>query len=180
MGRVALTCVVASLCGCSRLFGLETPMHASDASIADPDGPADSVVAPTDPPPDAAVSPSNCPATYSITVGGSTSRYRIITTATSLQAQFNDCKDDLPGATHLVAYQTGIEANNVANAVQGSSVRLYIGAVQLPSQNNVATSWFAITGEALPTNVWDTDEPNDIDGAENGEEQIACPDPPTR
>ena len=176
MGRVAVICLVAS--GCSSVFGLDKPMRAMDAAD-------DGAITPIDVPMgsdgrDTAFNPAtDCPLTYSAIVQSSTSRYRIITTATSLKAQHEACKNDLPDATHLVALQTGVEALNIGALVSGSPVRLYIGAVQLPNQQQTDAAWFALTGEPLVVS-WDSTEPNDIDEAENNEEQIAFIQPSTK
>jgi len=119
-----------------------------------------------------------CPASYTITVTGIDSRYRLITGAALIKAQHADCKDDVPGATHLAAFQTAGETAGVAAAVTSSPIRMFVGAVQ-NGGGGLAANWFVVTGEPLPSGLWNSMEPNDADGIENGSEQFGLIDPMT-
>lgn len=139
----------------------------SDAS--DLDAPRDGQLIPDAPPPDAAFDPATCPAGYNQTVTASPrSRYRWIAVNQSWLTQHQDCANDLPGATHLVVLDSIAEAQQIAAA--SGSVYYQVGAAQAPSQASVQAAWFALTGEPVSASMWHAGQPNDSDGAENGQQ----------
>jgi hypothetical protein len=176
MLRVAAMCVVVSVSGCDIFLGIHEPLHATrDASVR-----PDVAAAKPDAKPDAAFDPATCPSGYGVTLPSSTSKYRLIATTATISVHHADCKDDLAGATHLIALQTAAEATELGNAVAGSSVRVWVGLIQKPTATTPSTDWFVLTGEMLPANLWDVAEPEDAGGGENGAEQIAFVEPATR
>jgi hypothetical protein len=172
-----LACVLA-VTGCRQLFGIDDTAvvggdgpgggdapGAIDATIADaaPDAPIDAVP----------FSPDMCPNGYDQTIGSVPgSRYRRNNNDRPFATHHADCNDDAPGWTHLLVPDTFDESRTAAMWNNGRIK--YVGIVQMPGQAQVDTGWFRFTGEPNAI-VWDPpDEPNDADGAENGENQLAA------
>jgi hypothetical protein len=170
--------VIAVAPGCRQLFGID------DTSVAGGDGPSagdapgaiDATIA--DAAPDAPVdavpfSVDLCPGNYGDTIGTIPgSRYRRNNNDRPFAVHHADCNDDAPGWTHLLV-PDGL--GETANAAAWNPGRVkYVGVVQMPGQAALDASWFRFTGE--PNIIgWDaqTNEPNDNDGVENGENQLA-------
>jgi hypothetical protein len=185
---VVLCAFALSSAGCRQILGIddlsddgsdgvdapdEPPDAAEVADAAEGDGPPQPIDAdpPDASPPDAGFDPASCPASYSAIAFGS-SRYRLVNTPRSLTQHHDDCKDDLPGATHLVAFESMAEANAVTGLIAGSD-NLWVGTVQPPGQSTVGGGWLQITGEPTPSAVWGSGQPNDDDGNENGVQNVA-------
>lgn len=138
---------------------IDSPV-ADDAPLAD---------APPDAPADAPSFPAACPAAYDITIAAApSSRYRYITAGHAWLTQHQDCANDLPGATHLVVFDTLAEAQQIAAAATGSSY--HAGAAQLPNQAATDAGWFWLTGEPVDAGIWHPGQPNDNAGVENDEQ----------
>ncbi len=123
--------------------------------------------------PDAFNPASQCPPDYT-TLTGQTSRYRILLGGAKAWEHSDDCNDDLPGRTHLVAIDDAAELDQVQAAVdnEGSidSNKAWLGGVQLRDQISPGVGWLVVTGGPLITTLWDDNEPNDTGGTEdNGE-----------
>src|SRR5262245_14664251 len=99
--RVAVSAMTVMLGGCQWILGL-TPLvpDAREHDAAFDDAAIDAR------PPDSSFDLATCPADYTTTISTSTSKYRLIMTTGTVRTVHADCKDDLPGATHLVAFQT--------------------------------------------------------------------------
>jgi hypothetical protein len=122
------------------------------------------------PPIDAAFDPATCPAGYTTTIAAAPqSRYRWITVDRAWLAQHQDCADDLPGATHLAVLDTVAEAQQIA-AAAGGATSYQVGAAQAPAQATVLAGWYELTGEPVPAATWQSGQPNDNNGTENGEQ----------
>jgi len=172
--------VLASACGF-------TPNSASvDAHSDHPDAHQNPDAAPHVTPPDAFVfldattpvfDPAMCPMGYTnnTVTASPNSRYRIITQSAGFSTQYTACRDDHPGWTHLVVLDTTMEATQIHASLAGNSY--YVGAVQPPDQATTGTGWLQLTGEAVPTDVWESGQPNDNgDGVENNEQNLTAVD----
>jgi hypothetical protein len=173
--------VLASACGF-------TPNSASvDAHTSHPDG-HEPIDAPTQvTPPDAKVfldattppafDPTMCPTGYSnnTVTASPNSRYRVINQGAGFTTHYTTCMNDHPGWTHLVVLDTMMEAMQIHAALSGNSY--YVGAVQPPDQATVGTGWLQLTGEAVPTDLWQESQPNDNgDNNENNEQNLTAVD----
>lgn len=116
-----------------------------------------------------------CPADYSII--GPTSRYRLINQNTKAWLHSDDCNDDLPGATHLVAIDDPAERGLIESAINGvdglQNNRVWVGGVQAPSLATVSTGWLLVSGEPLAIALWGGGEPNDGGAIEDNGENFA-------
>jgi hypothetical protein len=138
------------------------------------------------PPPDAFVfedapaqvvfDPASCPIGYTnnTVTASPNSRYRVVGVAANFLAQNTLCNADHPGWTHLVVLDTTQEATEIHAAMGGNPY--YVGAVQPPDQQTPGTGWLLFTGEAVPTDLWQTNQPNDNGDAENNEQNFAAAD----
>lgn len=117
---------------------------------------------------------SLCPASYDRALQAG-SRYRIVTTFATAWAQFDDCDDDLPGATHLAVLETAAEQTLVHTAqVSANQYRWWIGAVQSPLATTTKDMWNWLVGEPIATTAWAANEPDDLDFSETDhQEQFA-------
>ena len=117
----------------------------------------------------------DCPVEYAITLAGQTgSRYRMITNGRKAWEHSDDCNDDRPGSTHLVAIDDPAELDQVETAVTNTgnlnNNKAWVGGVQLRDQITAGVGWLLITGGPLLTSEWDKGEPNDGGSVEdNGE-----------
>jgi len=173
--------VLASACGF-------TPNSASvDAHTSHPDGHEPIDGPPHVTPPDAKVfldamtppafDPTMCPMGYTnnTVTASPNSRYRIISTLDFYATQYASCRDDHPGWTHLVVLDTVMEATQIHAGLGNNSY--YVGAVQPQDQATPGTGWLQLTGEAVPTDVWEQGQPNDNgDGDENNEQNFTAVD----
>lgn len=116
----------------------------------------------------------DCPADYTIVLSGESSRYRVIRTGRRAWVQADDCADDKPGFTHLVAIDSPAELDQVEATIDpiGDLDRnvVWVGGIQPRDQAGPREGWLAITGGPLIDTEWDGGEPNDGSGGEdNGE-----------
>ena len=176
MRSVSCALIAIALEGCSFSVGASSSGDAAAGhdGPGNGDGPTDGVAidaALIDAPPvDAAFDPATCPAGYTMTIAASPqSRYRWITVDRAWLAQHQDCADDLPGATHLAVLDTVAEAQQIAAAAAGAT-SYQVGAAQAPAQATVLAGWYELTGEVVPAATWQSGQPNDNDGTENGEQ----------
>ncbi len=147
--------------GCDAVFGVDDayrPDAAADAAIVD------------------GYDTTQCPTTY-VQIGVLSSRYRLVTSTARPWDHADDCADDAPGATHLVAFSDQLEVQTI-QAILDSSASLtitFLGLVQMPVATTPGEGWVQLTGEpALP--VWELGQPNDgMDNApETGQEQFGA------
>ncbi len=110
-----------------------------------------------------------CPSTY--TIVGQASRYRVISEGRKAWEHSDDCNDDLPGATHLVALDTNEEVAAIQTVVQDSGNlndnKAWIGGVQLRMQVADGIGWLSVTGGPMITTAWAGNEPDDGGGNED-------------
>jgi hypothetical protein len=173
--------VLASACGF-------TPNSASvDAHSDHPDAHQNPIDAPPHvTPPDAKVfldattptfDPAMCPTGYSnnSVTASPNSRYRVINQGADFGTHYAACSNDHPGWTHLVVLDTTMEATQIHAALAGNSY--YVGAVQPADQATTGTGWLQLTGEAVPSNLWQASQPNDNgDNNENNEQNLTAAD----
>jgi hypothetical protein len=174
-GGWLLAIVIAVAPGCRQLFGIDDtsvggpadgPGAADAATIADaaPDGTPDAVP----------FTPDMCPNSYDEVIASVPgSRYRRNNNDRPFATHHADCNDDAPGWTHLFVPDT--LAESIEAAMWNTGRIKYVGIVQMPGQAAVDTGWYRFTGEPNVI-VWDvqTNEPNDLDGVENGELQLTA------
>jgi hypothetical protein len=121
---------------------------------------------------DAGFDAALCPASYNVQLPGP-SRYRLILEGGAAWMHSDDCDDDLPGATHLVVFESLAELVEV-NALHETTDELediWIGGVQQRSARLPADEWLSFDGAPL-MDGWDAGEPND-DTVEDLAEQFA-------
>jgi hypothetical protein len=148
---------LVAVCGCG------FTVAAKDSRDAAPDG-SGSADAAIDAPADA-FTPASCPASYAITHG--LSRYAIVTTTVTAWSASASCAADLPGATHLVVFDTTTEQLQIqadVNATSPGVNMFWIGAVQRIDATRIDEGWLALTGGPLG-GFWSTIEPTDNDGS---------------
>jgi hypothetical protein len=125
-----------------------------------------------------AFDPTMCPMGYSnnTVTASPNSRYRVINQAADFTTNFTACMNDHPGWTHLVVLDTVMEATQIHAALGGNPY--YVGAVQPQDQATVGTGWLQLTGEAVPTDLWQPSQPNDNggDNSENNEQNLTAAD----
>ena len=172
-GRIGLlACVVAVTPGCRQLFGIDDTSVAGGGDA--PPGTADATIADAAPPDAVQFSPEMCPVGYGDTIASVPgSRYRRNNNNVPFAMHHADCNDDAPGWTHLMVPDTLAESMTAAGWNPGRIK--YVGVVQAPAQLALDAGWFRFSGE--PNVIeWDTfgNEPNDNDGVENGENQLAA------
>ena len=128
--------------------------------------------------PDAFNPASQCPPDYTLTLTGQTSRYRILLGSGKAWEHSDDCNDDLPGRTHLVAIDDAAELAEVEAAVENEGSiddnKAWVGGVQLRDQVGAGIGWLLVTGGPLITSAWSPGEPNDGGGGnlEDNEENF--------
>lgn len=117
---------------------------------------------------------AGCPSAYAIV--GQTSRYRVISEGQKAWEHSDDCNDDLPGATHLVALDTDAEVAAIQSVVEDSgnlnNNKAWVGGVQPRMQVAVGLGWLSVTGGPMITTAWEGDEPNDGGGNEDSGENF--------
>jgi hypothetical protein len=126
-----------------------------------------------DAPPDARFDLASCPSTYDVVAP--TSRYRVIENGRRYGLHYDDCADDLPGATHLAAIIDRTEQTLLQNHLANTGIdnRPWVGVVQLRDAGVPTAGWLALTGEPVPSDLWQDNEPNDQGGTEDNDEQFA-------
>lgn len=117
---------------------------------------------------------TGCPDTY--VTAGQTSRYRVILAGRKAWEHSDDCTDDLPGATHLVALDTIEEVAAIQTVVDAAGGlddnKAWVGGVQPRMQVAVGVGWLSVTGGPMITTAWDGNEPNDGGGTEDSGENF--------
>jgi hypothetical protein len=140
------------LAGC----GFNVAAKESRDAAPDRDAPAD---APAD-----AFTAADCPLTYSIAHG--LSRYAVVSQTTEAWDASARCASDLPGATHLVVFDSPTEQLEIQadiNATQSGVNQYWIGAVQRIDATQIGEGWLGLTGGPLG-GFWNINEPTDNDG----------------
>jgi hypothetical protein len=113
-----------------------------------------------------AFDPSVCGPQYALEMGRS--RYRIDAAFLSAWLASDTCAAELPGATHLVVFDTIAERDFIQvsiNATPPGTSNFWIGGVQKLEATTIAGDWLALTGGPLIANAWSAFEPTDDDGA---------------
>jgi hypothetical protein len=115
-----------------------------------------------------------CPASYTIELEPTPmSRYRIIDTQGSHPIQRAACAQD-GDLAQLVSLETPEELATVKTLLDTDvGTGIHIGLTQDPDQTDVAAGWKWFSGGSPDPSFWLPDEPNDADGVENGDQQIA-------
>ena len=123
----------------------------------------------------------DCPATYDVTLGARSSRYRFILTANRAWEASDDCNDDQPAFTHLIAFDDMAEvaeAQAQVNLTPGLPGNVaWVGGVQLRMQPDPMTGWLSVTGGALVAGPWSPNEPDDEGSGEGNDEQFVGLEP---
>jgi hypothetical protein len=122
-----------------------------------------------------------CPATYQpVPSGPPTSRYRIGTADTDYTGAQIECEADAGpelGITYLVALDTRDEATALDAYLevlpQGSPTRFWVGAEQDAGRMSPELGWHLLDGGMLPIGLWGGNEPDDADGVEDNDENVA-------
>ena len=128
--------------------------------------------------------PADCPSDYTISIPStaSTSRYKLLTTDDkNYWLHEEDCRNDVPGATHLATTQTTIERNELGGIVDsmiaGSGAYVYVGAVQRPDAVAAVGGWLWFDGQPVDMGLWASGLPFDAgDGEQNHDAQTAMLD----
>jgi uncharacterized Zn-binding protein involved in type VI secretion len=123
-----------------------------------------------------AFDPANCPIGYSnnTVTASPSSRYRIVGQPAVFGTQQTICAGDHPGWTHLVVLDTQLEATQIETALAGNAY--YVGAIQPPNQQSPDVGWLQFTGEAVPADMWQINQPNDNGDVENNEQNFVAAD----
>jgi hypothetical protein len=123
--------------------------------------------------PDVFAPAADCPFNYDVTLPGQTSRYRLIAVERRVPDHADDCADDQPGTTHVVAFDDDEVGAVQAFLNQRNDVfRLWLGGVQLREQTTTRIGWLAFTGGEM-ADPWGPNEPNDGGaGIENSQENF--------
>ena len=137
------------------------------------DGDVRADAAPGDAPPfDAAL----CPASYADTLAASKSRYRIDQTLMTAWPLLEACKQDHLGWTHAVVFDSMAELTELDILLdsRATTSRFWIGGVQNPAATTTNAGWIGFGGAPLLASAWHTpeNEPDDLDGTENGGQQL--------
>lgn len=107
---------------------------------------------------------ASCPGSYALSHG--TSRYAIVTQTTEAWTASARCALDLPGATHLVVFDSTAEQLQIqadVNATSGVVNLFWVGAVQRIDATQIGDGWLSLTGGGL-LGFWSPIEPTDNDG----------------
>ena len=123
--------------------------------------------------PDSGFDYALCPTSYNVQLPGP-SRYRLIANGHPAWEQSDACNRDLPGATHLVVFETMPELMAVSAFVDdpGTTVArnaIWIGAVQLRTAVLASDGWLRFDGAPL-IDGWASGEPNDGTIEDHGEQ----------
>ncbi len=115
----------------------------------------------------------DCPVEYTIALAGQASRYRVITNGAKAWEHSDDCNNDMPGKTHLIAIDDQAELDQVEIVLDAigdlSNNTACVGGVQLRDQIAPGVGWLLITGGPLLTTAWADGEPNDGSNEDNDE-----------
>lgn len=117
-----------------------------------------------------------CPMTYNLQGGGS--KYRLIPDGHRAWEQQVACdSDSTDHRTHLASIGSANELALLQGFVDGAMVGIagdavWIGATQAPNSAGTSDAWVEMSGASL-FGGWQANEPNDIDGSEDGDEQFA-------
>lgn len=119
---------------------------------------------------------ATCPASYNVELPGPT-RYRLIVNGHRAWEQSDACNADLPGASHLVIFETVAEAEAVVAFMEPNRGiardSIWVGAVQRPTATQPDEQWLGFDGQPL-IDVWHDNEPNDFFNNESDhQEQFA-------
>jgi hypothetical protein len=122
-----------------------------------------------------------CPATYQpVPSGPPAARYRIGAAEVDYTAARVECEADGsadPGSTYLVALDTRDETAALDAYLQalpsGSPTRFWVGAEQDAGRMSPELGWRVVDGGMLPLGLWAGSEPDDADGTENDDENVA-------
>ena len=121
-----------------------------------------------------------CPATYQpVPSGPLAARYRVGSetdyTAARLECEVDGSAD--PGSTYLVALDSRDETAALDAYLQalapGSPTRFWVGAEQEPGRMTPELGWRLLDGGLLPLGLWAGSEPDDEDGSEDNDENVA-------
>jgi hypothetical protein len=166
---------VAMGAGC----GFRVTVSSDDASMIDAAeiDAAEIDAMPTDAMPDAGWLASDCPQSY-IQIGASPTRYALHTTAMNVFDHHELCEDD---GTHLAVIQTAQEAAALKQFIDGTSglpttqfgPLVWVGAAQRRNQTNPTSGWMWATGSQTVM-FWESGEPNDGFGTEDGQEEFGA------
>lgn len=119
-----------------------------------------------------------CPVEYGVTIPNQKSRYRVITGGRRSYEHHDDCRDDLPGATHLVAIDDQAELDGIEAALNATSNlndnKAWVGVVQPRDLSAPGDGWLSITGGPFNLALWDGGEPNDAGDPEDDDENFAA------
>jgi hypothetical protein len=109
---------------------------------------------------------SVCGATYPLVLGRS--RYRIEAAFLPAWVASDTCAAELPGATHLVVFDTIAERDFIQVSINGAppgTNNFWVGGVQRFEATQIGGDWLALTGGPMVGNAWNVSEPTDDDGA---------------
>jgi len=114
---------------------------------------------------------ARCPATYTNNDLAGPSRYRVITDGHRAWEQSDACNLDLPGATHLVIFETAAELSRAVAFVDHPRTGIahdavWVGGVQRPTAAQPRDGWLGFDGAAL-IDMWQPGDPDD--GGNSGE-----------
>lgn len=142
---------------------------AADATVLSPGpGPDATVGGSRDAGPGAPTGPfdyARCPVTYTNDDLPGPSRYRVITDGHRAWEQSDACNGDLPGATHLVIFETAAELTRAAAFVDHPRTGLahnavWVGGVQRRTAEQPRDGWLGFDGAAL-IDLWQLGDPDD-------------------
>ncbi len=125
---------------------------------------------------DAGFDTALCPSTYDVPLVNQQSRYRVIKIGNAMWSQSDDCDNDLPGATHLVALDDLEEIAAVRAYLEAlpDNLQAWVGAVQRSNAAAPDAAWITTGDAALPSYWCRPAEPNDGGSQpESGREQFA-------
>lgn len=130
------------------------------------------------PPVDAAWTVDDCPTSYQA-ISGQPTRYFLRTTAMTVTDHHEACTME---GTHLAVIDSVGEAAALRQFVDGTSGLpsnglgefVWIGVAQRANQVSVGSGWISANGATFPAQFWESGEPNDGFGTEDGEEEYGA------
>jgi len=141
------------LAGCDDLFNLE-PIAIDDGGLSTEA--SDAFESAFDP-------DQQCPGYDLALYAGS--RYRIISGLTTPWEAHDDCRDDLPGISHLAVASSNAERDVLLLAIENRSLSSWwMGGVQPVTATTPSDAWLWVTGEPFDKTRWAMYEPNDAGG----------------
>jgi hypothetical protein len=151
-----------------------SPVEAIPDAIPSADAPEVTPDAPIDAAPDSLQVPS-CPDGY-ITIAGSESKYRVVIggpMGAPYWTHYDDCEDDLEGATHLIVLNSRVELDQVLGVLDNAGTgftRFYVGVVQQPDAVAPTLGWIALDGQPVSGDLWGVynSVPQPHDGSDGG------------